>query len=247
MEEVVAAAAVVIQAALQKKVAQSMVVIIIQQRIIRVKRDIILITALTKVKKEAAAKATIRIITMKKAVMKAVVMTKLTNMDHITKAVRDRKEENTDTKKDTRKVPRPLDIITSPVRMTTIRSTNSTMTLTKKEVIINMGTITHITHPKVEKVRKADITNLDIKAIVLAKRVTQPKVIMMTTIKDIRDMMDSKVTLLIMTITERKEAHQVDPNMALALPVDMEAVVEVEDTEVEVRDFISNNKIFDCC
>lgn len=236
MEVAAEAVVVVTQAALLKKVAQSMVVITIRQRIIRVKRDIILITVLTKVKREAAAKAKILIIIMKKAVMKVVVMMKLTNMDHIMKVVRDRRVENTDTRKDTKRVPKQLDIITNPARMTTTRSTNSTMMLIKKEVTISMVTITHITHRKEVKVRRADITNLDTKEIVSAKRVKPAKVIMMTIIKDIRDTMDTKVTLLIMTILERKVAHLVDPNMASVLPVDMEVAVEEVDTEVVVEE-----------
>lgn len=211
--KVVAAEVVVIQAALQKKVAQSMVVIIIQQRNTRAKRDIILMPALTKAKREAAAKAIIRIITMKKAVTKVVVMTRLTNMDHITKAVRDRRVESMDRKRDTRRVPRPLDIITSPERMTTIRNTNSTMMLTRRAVTISMAAIMRITHPKEEKARKADITNLDIKETNSAKRATPPKVIMMKIIRDIRDTMDMKVISLIMTISERREDHQVVANM----------------------------------
>lgn len=232
MEEA-AAEVEVTQAVLQKKVAQNMVVIIIHQRIIRVKKDIILITALTKVKKEAAAKATIRIIIMKKEVMKVVVMTKLTSMDHITKAARDPKVESTDTKKDTKRVQKPLDIITNPARMTIIKNTNSTMMLTKREAIINMVAITLTTHPKEEKVKKADIMNLDTKEIVSAKKVTQAKVIMMTIIKGTKDIMDMKVTSRTMTIMERKAVHLVALNMALVRVEDMEAVEEVVDMEVK--------------
>lgn len=228
---------VVIQAVLQKMAAQNMVVIIMHQRSIRVKKDIIPITALTKVKKEAAAKATIRIIIMKKAVMKEVVMMKLTNMDHIMKAVKDRRVESMDTKKDTRRVLKPLDIITSPVRMTTIRNTNSTMMQTKREVIISTAATTLITHPKEVKAKRADIMNLDTKEIVSAKRVTQAKVIMTTIIKDTRDITDTKATSQIMTIMARKEVHQVVPNMDLAQVVDTEVAEEAVDTEAEVRSF----------
>lgn len=227
----------VIQAVLQKTVAQNTVVITMQQRSIRVKKDIIPITALTKVKKEAAAKATIRIIIMKKAVMKEVVMTKLTNMDHIMKAVKDRRVESMGTKKDTRRVPKPLDIITSPVKMTTTRNTNSTMMQTKKEVIISMAATTLITHPKEVKAKRADIMNLDTKETVSAKRVTLPKVIMMTIIKDTRDITVTKVTSPIMTTLARKEVHQVAQNMDLARVVDTEVAEEVVDTEAEVRSF----------
>lgn len=204
---------VVIQAALLKKVVQSMVVIIIPLKIIRVKRDIIPITALTRVKKAATAKAIILITIMKKAVMKVEVMMKLINTDRIMKVARDRKVENTDTKRDTRKDRRQLDIIISPARMTTTKNTNSTMMLTKREVIINMEAIILITRRKEVKARKVDITNRDIKVIVMAKRVTQAKVTMMTIIKDTKDIMDTKATSLIMTIMERKAAHLEVPNM----------------------------------
>lgn len=214
------------------KAVQSMVEIITHPKIIRVKRDIIPITVLTKVRKEATAKVIIRIITMKKAVIKAVATMKLINTAHITRAVRDRRVESMVTKRDIKKARKQPDIITNLVKMITIRNTNSTMTLTKKAATINTAVIMHTTRLKAERVRKEVTTNPDTKEIVSAKRVTHPKAIMMMTTRDTKDTMDTKVISPIMTTTARRVDHLEVVNTVTAPAVVMEAVVV--DMEAEV-------------
>lgn len=76
--------------------------------------------------------------------------------------------------------------------MIIIRNTNSTMMLTKREVIISTVVTMRIMPPKEAKVKKEDITNLDTKGINSVKKVTLLKDIMTMIIRDIKGITDSK-------------------------------------------------------
>lgn len=79
---------------------------------------------------------------------------------NITTRRRDLKVESTATKRDIKRVRRPLDITKRPTKMITIRNTSSTIAKRRKAIIRNMEASTSSMRPRKVNTRRAKIINL---------------------------------------------------------------------------------------
>jgi len=214
---------------------------------IKVKKDIKVIITTIKEVMENTEKKAVRVNTAKRVGTRRDSTTRAIITANITKRVEVTKAVNTARRKDIKRDKKQPVTIINRIKMIIIRSINSTMIITKEDIIPNMETSADITDRKKVDTRREGATRADTMVIVSARRDTMIKVTTKIPIKDIKEVTVVKVIMPIMRIMERKVVATVVKSMDSAAVMEAAAVADtVVDMAVDIIELITKPAIIVC-